>query len=157
MYSMICQGYICNSKWSEGLRLQQWHVIIHKIYLLGHSCSQFWPMLHSYNAQIWFKETGNPGENCGWDNWGDGAFNRMELSGPLWQKAHSAFRGPELQPLQCIYVYISLECTVPLSNQWELECCRNLIGQSCTSDSWLQNDSCFLTILLQFSTVQIIV
>lgn len=44
---MNCYGYIYISKGREGLRLQQWHMIIHTIYLLEHSCSQFWPMLHA--------------------------------------------------------------------------------------------------------------
>lgn len=123
---MNCHGYICISKWREGLRLQKWHVIIHTVYFLGHSCSQFWPMLHWDNAQIWFKETGNPGKNCGWDNCDDGALNHMELSGPLGQKG-----SPGLQPLQSIHIVFRIQCaTIKTSESFHTKCCRNMIGQS---------------------------
>lgn len=54
---------------------------------------------------MWFKETGNPGKNCGWDNWENGAFNHLEFSGPLSQKA-----SPEHWPLQCIDKAFRIHC-----------------------------------------------
>lgn len=80
-------------------------MIFPTIYLLGHSCSEFWSVLHSDNAQMWFKETRKPGKNCGWDGWDDGLFNHLELSGPLSQKA-----SPEHQPLQCIGTVLRIHC-----------------------------------------------
>lgn len=54
---------------------------------------------------MWFKETGNSGWNCGWDNWDDGPFNHMEFSVPLCQKA-----SPELQPSQCSHTAFRVHC-----------------------------------------------
>lgn len=85
-------GYIYISKRREGLRFRQWHAIIHTLYLLAHSYSQFWPMLLSDNAQMWFREKGSAGKHCGCSNCNDGAFSHRKhrschVTCPLDQKA----------------------------------------------------------------------
>jgi len=52
-------GYVYVSKGKEGLTFQQRRAIIHTLHLLALSYSQFWPVLHSDNVQMWFKVIGS--------------------------------------------------------------------------------------------------
>lgn len=159
---MSFYGYIYISKWREGRTQVSAMACNHPSILLAHSHSQFWPMLHSDNPQMWFREMGSAGKHCGWDHWDDGAFSHMKnrprhVTCPLGQKA-----SPEPQPLNK-YIHSLWDPLCYYQNWWELshwllqEHDRRIICCLTQVDIWLQNVFSFLVIPLQFSTVPIIV